>query len=162
MSRDDAFWPHLTDEEVTSALVDSPDDALPAHVASCTTCREELTRLRRGLQALREETRAASEKPEVSWIRQRVAIAGKRLRQRSVSPRLAWAAGLALVAGLGSLYVTREQPAGRIVALADPDHQLLMDVERAIRRDLPLALEPAALITRDLDRATEAAATAEE
>lgn len=162
MRRNDGLSQHLTDEQVASALVDSPDNGLPAHVASCTTCREELTTLRRGILALREETRAASEKPEVSWIRQRVAIAGKRLRQRTVSPRLAWAAGLALVAGLGSLYVTREQHPGRIVAVADPDHQLLMDVERAIRRDLPLALEPAALITSDLDRAAETAATAEE
>ena len=151
---------HLTDEQAAAALTGAAGSDVVSHLAECTRCREEIDSIARGLQALRQEAREASEKPEGFWIRQRLTAAEAPPR-RPLSPRLAWAAGLALVAGLGGLYLMREPAAVRVGAAADPDHELLRDVERAIRRDLPRALEPAALIASDLDRAAQASGDAE-
>jgi hypothetical protein len=41
---------------------------------------------------------------------------------------------------------------------SDPDHELLVEVERSLRRDVPLALEPAALLTRELHFAADQSA----
>jgi hypothetical protein len=148
---------HLSDEQLASALAGSEAGETASHLADCPACRQDLDRLRGALLALREETRLASTKPDPFWISQRLDLAGKTPRQRLVH-RFAWAAaGLALIAGLGGLYVNRKAQV-RIVAVADPDHELLTSVERAIRRDVPRALEPAALLAGDLDRAARSSA----
>jgi len=148
--------PHLNDEQTAAALAGAAGDEAAGHLAECAACRAEIERLERGLLALRQETREACDKPaEAFWTRQRLA-ATEAPQRRLPSPRFAWAAGLALLAGLGGLYLSREPATVSVSSVADPDHELLRDVERAIRRDLPKALEPAALIAVDLDRAAQA------
>ena len=148
---------HLSHEQAAAALAGDAGSEVERHLAECPECRDEIERLAGGLRALRQEALEASDKPEVFWSRQRGLMTAAP-RRRPLSPRFAWAAGLALVAGLAGVYLTREPASVRVGTVADPDHELLRDVERAIRRDLPRALEPAALIAGDLDRAAQGSA----
>jgi anti-sigma factor RsiW len=147
--------PHLDDEQTAAALAGADGDDAAGHLAECAACREEIEKLGRNLLALRQETLEACDKPEAFWTHQRLA-AVEPARRQLPSPRFAWVAGLALLAGLGGLYLIRPPATVSVSSAADPDHELLQDVERAIRRDLPKALEPAALIAVDLDRAAQA------
>ena len=44
------------------------------------------------------------------------------------------------------------EPLPVVEPLADPDHDLMVAVEQATRRDVPQALAPAALLTQEISR----------
>jgi len=101
--------------------------------------------------------RADAERPANFWLAQRAAIAGRiRGSERTASLRLAWAGSLALVVLATSLLTQAPAPAASVTAY-DPDHDLLVGVERAVRRPVPQALEPARLLAQEI----ESSATAE-
>ena len=98
-----------------------------------------------------EAVRGEAERPPSFWLAQRVAIAGRiQGSERKASLRLAWAASLALVVIATSLLAQAPLPAASVAAY-DPDHELLVGVERAVRRPVPQALEPARLLAQEIE-----------
>ncbi len=104
--------------------------------------------------AFRDWARAAAERPESFWERQRLAVRDRierAAKRRRVLRRSSWAAAAVLVLGLT---IARRSP--RPPAASDPDHELLVAVERSLEREVPAALEPAALLAGELSRAAQA------
>ncbi len=151
---------HLTDEQLIDQLAGSDDADPREHLAACAACRDEAESLRSVLARYREDyrqvARAATELPEGLWPWRHTAIAAP-WAERLVPRRLAWAAAVAMVV-LAAVLLVQKTPPAQPVAQADPDpdHVLLVDVERSVRRELPRALEPAALLAREVSRGTEA------
>ena len=103
------------------------------------------------IAAFAEAVRAEAERPPRFWLAQRSAIAGRiQGSERGTSLRLAWAASLALVVIATSLLAQAPLPAASVAAY-DPDHELLVGVERAVRRPVPQALEPARLLAQEME-----------
>ncbi len=147
---------HLSDEQLAEELTNqlAADAAACEHLAACPACREEYESLRRGLARYREEARAAAELPESFWLRQRTAIA-VRNAARPASRRLSRAA-VAAVLVLTAVLLMEKKPSQQPTPAADPDHTLLVDVERSVRREVPRALEPAALLAQEISRSAGA------
>jgi hypothetical protein len=110
-----------------------------------------------GIVALAESLREAGERPDGFWRMQRAAIQ-ERIQgsEQRASLRLAWAGSVALVAVAVGLLTQTPAPASA-AANYDPDHDLLVGVEQAVRRPVPQALEPAQLLAQELERSVEAA-----
>jgi hypothetical protein len=109
--------------------------------------------LREGLETFRSSVRAAAERPEFFWKRQHFAIM-KRLYEPvpPTQPRrtLAWAsAGLAVLLCLFFFVQPRKAPTPDLPAGAD--QTLLIEVEKALNRECPEALMPAAPLDRETD-----------
>jgi hypothetical protein len=145
---------HLTDEQLFESLLgesllETRDAAAQEHLAVCSVCSEELARLRRATSSLRDSAHVQAERPEGFWTRQR-SSAASRLSGRSVSP-LTWAAALA-AAILAATLLQEPRPVVPATPASDPDQALLVSVERAVNRQVPQALAPAALITQEITR----------
>ncbi|MGH9554473.1 MAG: hypothetical protein ACRD2Y_01500 [Terriglobales bacterium] len=109
------------------------------------------------IAVLAQSLRDAAERPEGFWRAQRAAVQDRihSGRQRA-SLRLAWAGALALVAVAVGLLTQAPAPAS-VMAVSDPDHDLLVGVDQAVRRPVPQALEPARLLAQELERSADAA-----
>jgi hypothetical protein len=105
------------------------------------------------VESFRASARAGASRPEAFWARQHGSIRERLARPGAARPRWLWTAATAAAMLLcaGALELRR---AGRIrpEAAHDFDRELVYDVERTVRRDLPAALEPAALLTGELVR----------
>ena len=145
---------HLSDEQVAALLLGGASGEAGAHVAECGECRMEDQRLRTALGGYGEAVRGAAERPEAFWAWQRVAIAGQLTARRTHSRRLVWAAAMALLVMLASALVRQGAPEP-VAAQTDPDHALLVEVERSMQRDVPVALAPAALLAQEMSRAAD-------
>jgi hypothetical protein len=131
---------HLSNEELTDLTIESDQRAL-----------------RSTLEVLPEWARASTERPEEFWQEQRSIVwsrisssvnpATSRLVRRS--PLLAWSAVTALVL-LAGLMLDHGSLAPPHKAQPDPDHELLLVVERAVNNDGPAALDPAALLAEEM------------
>ncbi len=154
---------HLPDQQFDAALVAEPDAAVSQHLAGCEDCRFELEQLRAVLGGARAEALSRAERSQLFWREQRMAIAAQIPVGREIATRpLAWAGSFAIFA-LAAAWMTysappvapvdRVQSSASISAPADPDHDLLVDVQRSVRREVPRALEPASLIAQELHRA---------
>ncbi len=155
---------HLNDEQLSAALLADDDAIVAAHLANCMECRRELEGLRTALAGVRAESLALGERPQGFWREQRLAIAARLSAGNDFETRpLAWAASLSVVAlvaaflaqGMPPLPVGSPSASTGISVAADSDHDLLVDVARFTRRDVPRALEPATLIAQELHRAAE-------
>ena len=150
---------HLTDEQLTEDLL-NPEVGGSAgareHLTTCEACRSEEESLRQLLAHYEQVTRAAAEHPAGFWQRQQTAIAA--WMPGRIAPRLAWAAATAMIVLAAVLLIetrpTAAPPAAQTVSETDPDHVLLVEVDLSVRRQMPRALEPAALLTAELSRAT--------
>jgi hypothetical protein len=109
--------------------------------------------LRHTLEALPAWARAATEHGEEFWQRQRTSawmrISAAENRSAVRAPILAWALIGAMMALSGWL-LERPLLVPPREAAVDPDHELLMEVERMVQIDGPLALEPAALLAQEM------------
>jgi len=109
--------------------------------------------LRQTLEALPSWAGAATERNDEFWRNQRtsvwarISVAENRSARRA--PMLAWALAGALMAVSGWL-LERPMAAPPREVYVDPDHELLMEVERLVQIDGPLALEPAALLAQEM------------
>jgi hypothetical protein len=138
---------HLSNEELSDLTIESDRRSL-----------------RPTLEALPDWARASTERPEEFWQEQRSVIWSRiscsesapatRLVRRS--PLLAWSAVTALVL-LAGLMLDRGSLAPTPKAQVDPDHELLVAVERALRTDGPAALEPAAFLAEEMVQGIAAA-----
>lgn len=140
---------HLTEKQIFESLLEARDASALEHLAACSACSGELDRLRRATSALRDSARALAERPEGFWTRQR-SSAASRISGRAASP-LTWAAALA-AAVLAALLLQEARPAPPAMPAIDLDQALLVSVERAVNRQVPQALAPAALLTQEISR----------
>ena len=140
---------HLADTQLFEALLGNTNPRVEAHLASCSECRERLERLRAATAALGSSARAQAEKPESFWTHQRTAAAAR--RSELPARPLAWAATIA-AAILAAMLLQEPRPAVPPTPSPDPDQALLVAVERATQRQVPQALEPAALLTQEISR----------
>lgn len=111
--------------------------------------------LRPTLAALAEWGRQAAAQPDAFWWRQqnqiRRRIADSERRSGRVFLRLAWATGLGLIITASLLLHNSPAPAPP-QAQADPDHQLLLEVEHVMQSDGPDSLAPAALLAQEISQ----------
>ena len=109
--------------------------------------------LRQTLEGLPGWASSATERDEEFWQRQRSSvwtrISAAESRSASRPPIVAWALAAALVAGSAWL-LGRPVVVPPHEAQVDPDHELLMEVERMVQIDGPLALEPAGLLAQEM------------
>lgn len=136
---------HLTEEELAQAWTE-PGRGVAAHLENCEMCRAELKRLRQAMQ------KAESADTEF-WEAQRQKI-WKRIEVTRTAPRTTgwrWGyafAALVLLATMLSMNSGYRPPVQKPVqAQVDPDHELLLEVDRIIQSDGPMALRPAGLMT---------------
>ncbi len=155
---------HLTDEQLGAALLAEGDAPIAAHLADCDSCRRDLERIRAVINTARAESLALAERPQSFWCEQHVAITSRIQAGHEQETRpLAWAASFAILAlvaallaqGAPPLQLQKSRPPVSVGAAtqSDPDHDLLVDIQRSARRDVPRALEPASLIAQELHRA---------
>jgi hypothetical protein len=109
--------------------------------------------LRQTLEALPAWARAATDHGDEFWQKQRsfvwTRISAAESRSAVRAPILAWALIGAMMAVSGWL-LERPMMVPSHEAAVDPDHELLMEVERMVQIDGPLALEPAALLAQEM------------
>lgn len=116
------------------------------------------------LGQFRESMHESAKRPDAFWARQRVAIR-EHLRTPDMAhpinaahranaahqrpPALIWAAsGLMLL--LCVLLFSEKNPIPAVSFAAGADHDLLIEVERALRRQCPDALAPAGMLSQEL------------
>jgi predicted anti-sigma-YlaC factor YlaD len=155
---------HLNEDQRNALLLAEADAESSAHLNACEACRNEVEQLRGALAGLRSAEVACAERPQEFWREQRLSIAARiPVGNELTTQPLAWAASLAgilivaamLSQGLPVLDPSALQVPAKATAqvASDPDHDLLVEIGRSIRRDVPLALEPASLIAQELHRA---------
>jgi hypothetical protein len=141
---------HLTDEALTARLASEGPSERPAE---CGACEAEEENLRGLLAEWKASAEKVAERPDVFWRWQQRTIAAHRSTRPS-RPRMVWATAMAILVLVATL-LTRQQPAIQHVNAADPDDALLVEVHRSVRREVPRALEPASLLTQEIDRASQ-------
>jgi len=156
---------HLNENEWLELILGGDAAAPRRHLDACAHCSAEFEKLRASLQEFRSEAHQAAERPEGFWARQHAATVSRALR-KNTAPRLAWAASLAAVV-LAALILANPAPRApsvqgalpapsAIAASAPPsiegDAALLMDVQQSVQRDVPEALEPAALLVDEMNQ----------
>jgi hypothetical protein len=113
--------------------------------------------LRQPLESLPHWARVSTEQSEEFWQRQREAVWSRistpqfRARDRIARwyPALACSA-LAAILLLAGLILERGPVTPPRAAQVDPDHELLLQVERAVNNAGPAALDPAALLADEM------------
>jgi hypothetical protein len=144
------------DPLVDQALVGF-DLAAEHHIASCQPCQSERERVEDALRQFATANREYANRPENFWEQQAARIrARSEAGQRSgLTMRLVPSAVVLLLLAFAVLTrVPGSRPAAVTTPAAvqtDSDHELLMEVERAVQTDTPLALQPATLMVEESD-----------
>jgi len=157
---------HLNEVELAEYVSENSGN-LDTHLAHCDLCLDRVARMREIFAGLR----AVGVEPDEFWIGQRAAIRTKIARRKLARTPIAaatgpsewrWSgltwAGAAAVLVLAGLLVSGESappPAPGATppqAANDPDHELLLAVERVMQSSGPEALEPAAFLVREVNR----------
>lgn len=140
---------HLSEKQIFESLLETRNASALEHLAACSACSGELERLRRATGALHDFARTQGDRPEDFWTRQR-SSAASRISGRDASA-LTWAAAVA-AAILAAMLLQEPRPAPPAMPATDSDQALLVSVERAVNRQVPQALAPAALLTQEISR----------
>jgi hypothetical protein len=131
------------------------------HRESCAICRAEHEKLESALAGFRALAQTAAERPDYFWDRQRLAI-HDRLRSarriRGYRPICVLAATAVLVV-LGVVVLTKRSQPPMPDFAAGHDQELLVEIERSLNRELPQALQPALVLTQELDNSAARATT---
>jgi hypothetical protein len=150
---------HLSDEQWLDLAAAEGDAAARQHLAECADCARELTGLRRAMEQYQLAAREGADRPESFWLRQRTTAVSRAMGRRA-TPRLAWMAAAAVVT-LAALSLVRQQPPAQPVPAvaaqvqqtqAESDSALLADVQRHVQREVPEALQPAALLVEEMNQ----------
>ncbi|HYK49719.1 MAG TPA: hypothetical protein VEU94_08330 [Terriglobales bacterium] len=146
-----------THDPLIDRAVVSFDLAAEHHLASCAPCQAERDHVEDALKLFAAANREYASRPENFWEMQaaRIRSAQKESvgRSRRIMALVPSIAVLLLAAGaiLGRTPGVRPVASAPKAATAqvDPDHELLLEVERAIQADTPRALEPVMLIVEE-------------
>ena len=143
------------DERIFDALASR---SIPAedHMLVCAPCREERQRLQQELTAFAESVRATADGPGAFWTRQAAQIHARLSDEPS---RKSWLFSRLIpafaVLALFAVLLLQNSPSSRPITQTAPtrsDHDLLVEVERALDRQTPAALEPMTLLVEDMSR----------
>lgn len=144
------------DPLVERALV-SFDLAAEHHLAECPPCQSERERVQDVLSQFAAANREYANRPETFWQHQALRIEAARRKSETRSRLVATLVPAVVVLFLAAFGILGHAPGVRPVATVaptvqvDPDHELLLEVERAIQTDTPRALEPATLMVDERD-----------
>jgi hypothetical protein len=150
---------HLSDEQWLDLAGAAGDAASRQHLAECAACVGELAGLRGAIEQYQLAARKSADQPESFWLRQRTSAVSRALGRRAV-PRLAWMTAAAVVT-LAALSLVRQEPPTKPAptataqtqqAQAESDSALLADVQRQVQREVPEALQPAALLVEEMNQ----------
>ena len=151
---------HLNPEELADATLGLLEPERVSHLQECAECRTRTDGYRAPLEQWRDDARVAAVQPDTFWSRQR-AVISVRLHERSFDRgiRFVWAgavAALVLAAAL-SWSPSSTGPAAPISSEAREaqDELLLQNMQAALERESPLALQPAELLTKEMTRARD-------
>lgn len=152
---------HLSDSQWLDLMSAAGDAAARTHLAACADCANELARLRASFEEYRRAAQQAADRPESFWLRQRTSVVSRMMGRRA-APRLAWTATVAAIL-LAAILLTPQAPrvVDRPVTPSTPaqspesDSALLLDVQRSVQREVPVALEPAALLVEEMNQYAE-------
>ncbi|MCI0625770.1 MAG: hypothetical protein L0387_29700 [Acidobacteria bacterium] len=147
------MYNHLSDEQLVGRLQGATDVQGDVHVEHCGRCRAEELSLRTAIRKWAVQVFAAAERPAGFWYAQERSI-HHRLANRQRARALTWAAAVVTVA-LAVSFSFQPNPPARAVAEIDADQLLLLEVQDSVRRRVPRALEPAALLAEDLSKASQ-------
>ncbi len=108
------------------------------------------------VNALAAEGRREAERPEEFWRAQRAAIRERLEEQERMGaqPLMRWAAALATLT-LCAVLLPQPVAPPVISAERDPDHELLLGVERTMRRSVPRSLQAAEFLAAELNQAAQ-------
>jgi hypothetical protein len=133
------------------------DLAAEHHIAHCEPCQTEREKVADALRQFGAANREYANRPESFYEQQAARIRAAQQESKQGS-RLAMALVPSLVVlVLLAIAMLHRAPGVRPVAVVpvvqqtDSDHELLVQVERAIQSDTPRALEPATLMVEDSD-----------
>lgn len=133
------------------------DLAAEHHLANCPPCQSEREEVENALRQFAVVNREYANRPENFWEQQAARIRAARTES---GPRSGLAMKLVpslVVLLLLAFAIVNRIPAwhpaaGRTPAVqTDSDHELLLEVERAVQTDTPLALQPATLMVEESD-----------
>ena len=146
---------HLNPEEIADATLGLLEPERTSHLQECVECRTRTDGYRAPLEQWRDAARVAAVQPDSFWARQR-AVISVRLHERSFDRgiRFVWAgavAALVLAAAL-SWSPAPNSPATPQSSEVQ-DEQLLENMQAALERESPLALQPAEVLTKEMSRA---------
>ena len=146
-----------THDPLIDRAVVSFDLAAEHHLANCAPCQAERDHVEDALSSFAAANREYASRPENFWEMQaaRIRSAQKesvgRSRRTMASGaqhcRVAAAAGFAILGRAPGVRPVASLPRQR--HQVDSDHELLLEVERAIQADTPRALEPATLMVEE-------------
>jgi len=146
-----------THDPLVERAVVSFDLAAEHHIANCPPCQTERDRVEDALRQFAAANREYANRPDNFWEQQAARIRSAR-KDSEARSRLTMSLVpsvvvllLAAFAILGRAPGVRPVQPAPPVAQTDPDHELLLEVERAIQTDTPLALEPATLMVNESD-----------
>jgi hypothetical protein len=146
--------PHLSEAKLAEFISD-PSLGLGTHLEICDSCLNEVAQLREATGGMKIVT----DRPLEFWDRQRTAI---RIQIAAIPPqaesrirRLAWAPALAVLVLAGLLLSGGSPPPPIETRVSvDPDHELLLSVEHAMRSNGPEALQPATYLVQEIKQET--------
>lgn len=147
---------HLSDDELAEMLTERGKTS--PHFADCPACKAGFENLRHALQSLPSHAVAATSMPDDFWQKQQLGIRtliASEPAQTHRFPALAWVSALAVAVLAGVLLNGITRPVPTAEALTDPDHELLVEVERIMRSDSVSALQPASLLVQEINRNAE-------
>src|SRR5574341_161720 len=139
---------HMSDGQLFESLLGNASPRVEAHIAACSECRGRLERLRSAVSALRASAHADAEKPDAFWTRQRAAAARGSL---PLARPMTWAAAIA-AAVLAAVLLQEPRPVVPAAPAPAPPRAPLVSGGRAVKRPVPQALAPAALLPQELSR----------
>jgi hypothetical protein len=131
------------------------DLAAEHHIAHCEPCQTERERVEEALRQFGAANREYANRPASFWEQQAASIrSAQQASVRRSHATVALVPSVVVLLLLGFAVLGRA-PGVRPVAVAPPpaqtdsDHELLVGVERAMRTDTPLALQPATLMVEE-------------
>jgi hypothetical protein len=145
------------DPLVERAVV-SFDLAAEHHIANCQPCQAERDRVEDALRQFAVANRENANRPENFWESQATRIRSARKDSETRSRLTLSLVPSVVVLLLAAFAILGRAPGVHPVATptatapqVDSDHELLLEVERAIQTDTPRALEPATLMVDESD-----------
>src|SRR5438445_6990516 len=134
---------HLNPEEIADATLGLLEPERASHLQECDECRTRTDGYRAPLEQWHAAARLAAVQPDTFWSRQR-AVISVRLHERSFDRgiRFVWAgAAAALVLAAALTWSPAQKPVAPQSSEAQ-DEILLQDMQLALERESPLALQP--------------------
>jgi hypothetical protein len=146
---------HLNPEELADATLGLLEPERASHLQECVECRTRTDGYRAPLEQWRDAARVAAVQPDSFWARQR-AVISVRLHERSFDRgiRFVWAGAVAALVLAAALSWSPGPTSPATPQSSEvQDEQLLENMQAALEREAPLALQPAEVLTQEMSRA---------